>query len=59
MTTNLITVVGENIIDLVPDQGDDAPYHARAGGSPANIAVSVAKLGSRAALAARVSRAVS
>ncbi|MFG1928143.1 carbohydrate kinase [Cryptosporangium sp. NPDC048952] len=58
MTTNLITVVGENIIDLVPDQGDDAPYHARAGGSPANIAVSVAKLGSSAALAARVSRDV-
>lgn len=58
MTTNLITVVGENIIDLVPDHGDDAPYRARAGGSPANIAVSVAKLGSRAALAARVSRDV-
>ncbi|SHN34315.1 carbohydrate kinase family protein [Cryptosporangium aurantiacum] len=60
MTTNLITVIGENIIDLVPDpdQVDDAPYRARAGGSPANIAVSVAKLGSRAALAARVSRDV-
>jgi len=60
VTTNLITVVGENIIDLVPSDGgsDDAPYHARAGGSPANIAVSVAKLGSRAALAARVSRDV-
>jgi fructokinase len=58
----LTTVIGENIIDLVPDttRADDPEpaYRPRAGGSPANVAVTLAQLGSRAALAARVSRDV-
>jgi fructokinase len=58
----LTAIVGENIVDLVPDPasaGDpEPPYRAHAGGSPANVAVTLAKLGSRAALAARVSRDV-
>jgi fructokinase len=50
-----LAVVGENIIDLVPlgDSGRD--YRALPGGSPANIAVAAARLGTPTALLARVS----
>jgi fructokinase len=58
----VLTVIGENIIDLVPaERGDmdrDAgvpAYLAYAGGSPANIAVAAARLGEPTALIARVS----
>ena len=55
----MLTVLGENIIDLVPTDvaGATVPaYLAHAGGSPANTAVAAAKLGSAAALIARISR---
>jgi fructokinase len=56
---SLTAIVGENIVDLVPeDVGSDPAYRATAGGSPANVAVTLAQLGSRAALAGRVSRDV-
>ena len=58
----LTAIVGENIIDLVPDptqDGDQDPaFRAHAGGSPANVAVTLSQLGSRAGLAARVSQDV-
>lgn len=54
----MLTVIGENIVDLVPETGDPAAYRAFIGGSPANIAVAAARLGSPTALAARVSRDV-
>jgi fructokinase len=59
----MLTVIGENIIDLVPLDGDDpdnaAPaYRAFAGGSPANVAVAAARLGTETALIARISRDV-
>jgi fructokinase len=54
----VLTVVGENIIDLVP-AGDEPPtYTAYVGGSPANVAVAAARLGAPTALLARVSRDV-
>jgi fructokinase len=51
-----LTVVGENIIDLVPEDSSDPAYRAHPGGSPANIAVTAAGLGFPTALAARISR---
>jgi len=55
----VLAVVGENIIDLVPvASGEDGTYRALAGGSPANIAVAAARLGTPTSLVARVSRDV-
>lgn len=55
----MLTVVGENIIDLVPAAPADVPtYGAYVGGSPANVAVAAARLGVETALIARVSRDV-
>lgn len=55
----MLTVVGENIIDLVPAAAGDVPtYGAYVGGSPANVAVAAARLGVETALIARVSRDV-
>jgi fructokinase len=48
-----IAVIGENIVDLVPN-GDDGLLRPIPGGSPANIAVSAARLGSPTALMARI-----
>jgi fructokinase len=52
----VLTVVGENIIDLVPDDSEASSFRPSPGGSPANIAVSAARLGFHTALAARISR---
>jgi fructokinase len=49
----LVTVVGEALIDLVPG-GAPHGYEARVGGSPFNVAVGLARLGSRTALMARL-----
>ena len=53
MTSPLVTVIGEALIDLVPEArpGD---YKAHPGGSPFNVAIALARLGHRAALMARL-----
>jgi fructokinase len=64
----MLTVIGENIIDLVPLEADNMPlsatqddapvYKAYPGGSPANVAVAASRLGTPTALMARISRDV-
>lgn len=49
----LLTVIGEALIDLVPGSGP-GDYQARAGGSPFNVAIGLARLGHRTALMARL-----
>jgi fructokinase len=49
----VIAVVGEALVDLVPT-GDEQTYAAVPGGSPANVAVGLARLGVRAQLLARI-----
>jgi fructokinase len=49
----LVTVIGEALIDLVPDGSRDE-YRAHPGGSPFNVAVALARLGNRTALMARL-----
>lgn len=52
MDTPAIAVLGERIVDFVP--GDDpAAYRAVAGGSPANVALGVQRLGAPAVLLGR------
>ena len=50
----MILVCGEALIDLVPT-GPDGAYAARPGGSPANVAVGLGRLGRPAALLCRLS----
>jgi fructokinase len=50
----MIVVCGEALIDLVPDESG-AVYSPRPGGSPANVAVGLGRLGHNAALLARIS----
>ncbi|NUR63402.1 MAG: carbohydrate kinase [Catenulispora sp.] len=60
-----VAVVGETLIDLLPVGGDDSPagdqgsgpdlYQAVPGGSPANVAVGLARLGVPTRMAARIS----
>lgn len=52
--TALFTVVGEALIDLV--QTEPANFVARAGGSPFNVAVTLARLDQSVSLAARAGR---
>ncbi|MQA96641.1 MAG: carbohydrate kinase [Streptosporangiales bacterium] len=52
--TARIAVAGENIIDLVP--AGDGLLRPLPGGSPANIAAAVARLGTPASMIARISR---
>ena len=54
MTGPLVTVIGEALIDLVPEAGPD-DYKAHAGGSPFNVAIAMARMGNRTALMARLS----
>ncbi len=55
----MLTVLGENIIDLVPTASTPVPtYGAYVGGGPANVAVAARRLGVETALIARVSRDV-
>ena len=49
----VVTVIGEALIDLVPDGAPDR-YRARPGGSPFNVAIGLARLGHRTALMARL-----
>ncbi|MEU6858947.1 carbohydrate kinase [Glycomyces sp. NPDC046736] len=49
----MITVVGEALLDLVAG-GDTTRFDARPGGSPANVAVGLARLGTPVALATRL-----
>ena len=53
-TAATVTVVGEALIDLVP-AGGDALWRAAPGGSPANVAVGLARLGVRTRMGARLS----
>ena len=50
----VIGVLGEALIDLV-EEGDDEPRLARAGGSPYNVAIGLARLGRHAAFIGRLS----
>jgi fructokinase len=49
----MITVAGEILIDLVDEGG--GRYRAHPGGSPANVAVALARLGTASSLLARIS----
>ncbi|MEP6697625.1 MAG: carbohydrate kinase [Pseudonocardiales bacterium] len=51
----MIVVCGEALVDLVPGRGDQ-PAQARPGGSPANVAVGLGRLGVPVSLLARLSR---
>jgi fructokinase len=48
-----VTVIGEAIIDLVPDE-EPQTYHAVPGGSPYNVAIGLARLGHQTTLMARL-----
>lgn len=57
----MILICGEALIDLVPEPGDGGPggparFTAHPGGSPANTAVGLARLGTRTAFAGRLAR---
>jgi fructokinase len=52
--TGTFTVVGEALVDLV--ETEPATFVARAGGSPFNVAVTLARLGAPVALVARAGR---
>lgn len=53
MHTPVATVIGEALIDLVPN-GVPGDFRARPGGSPFNVAVGLARLGHRTSLMARL-----
>jgi fructokinase len=48
----VLTVIGEALVDLVPD-GPGAGYRESPGGSPFNVAVGLSRLGNRTSLMAR------
>jgi fructokinase len=48
----VVTVIGEAIVDLVPD-GAAGEYRETPGGSPFNVAIGLARLGNRTSLMAR------
>jgi fructokinase len=52
VVTPLVAVIGEALVDLVPN-GPDGGYRASPGGSPFNVAVGLARLGNRTSLMAR------
>ena len=49
-----IVVCGEALVDLVPAPGSGIGYLARPGGSPANVAVGLGRLGLDVALLTRL-----
>src|ERR1700761_9574910 len=53
--TSRVAVIGEALIDLLPGAAP-GQYLARAGGSPFNVAVGLARLGVTPALLARLGR---
>ena len=49
----MITIVGESLVDVVARQGhDELTVHP--GGSPANVAVALSRLGQRTALVTQI-----
>ena len=52
----MIAVCGEALVDLVPVGSSGREYAALAGGSPANTALALARLGVPAQLLARLSQ---
>ena len=55
--STLFTTIGEILVDFTPVAGDSGRmgFQARAGGSPANVAVGLARLGARVEFAGKVS----
>ena len=51
----MILVCGEALVDLVPDPVDSKRFVSRPGGSPANTAVALARLGTSVSMLARLS----
>ena len=49
----MFTVVGEALVDLVQSRDDAAEFSAHAGGSPYNVAITLARLGQQVSLVAR------
>jgi fructokinase len=50
---DVITVVGEALVDVIVREGSDEPA-LHPGGSPANVAVALSRLGQRAALITQI-----
>lgn len=51
----MIMITGEALIDLIPDTGREGVYDALLGGSPYNVAIGLARLGSNAAFVSQIS----
>jgi fructokinase len=51
----MILISGEALIDLIPDQNKASAYDAVLGGSPYNVAIGLARLGSQTAFVSRIS----
>jgi len=51
----MILISGEALIDLIPDPTKDNRYDAVLGGSPYNVAIGLARLGSQTAFVSRIS----
>lgn len=51
MSRDGVLVLGEALIDLVPEPGGPETLHAQPGGAPANVAVGLARLGTPVAFA--------
>src|SRR3974390_3246096 len=51
----MILISGEALIDLIPDPEKENAYDAVLGGSPYNVAIGLARLGSKTAFVSRIS----
>jgi fructokinase len=51
----MILISGEALIDLIPDPAKPSAYDAVLGGSPFNVAIGLARLGSQTAFVSRIS----
>ena len=51
----MILISGEALIDLIPDPVKENAYDAVLGGSPYNVAIGLARLGSKTAFVSRIS----
>ena len=51
----MILISGEALIDLIPDPTKASAYDAVLGGSPYNVAIGLARLGSQTAFVSRIS----
>jgi fructokinase len=52
----MILISGEALVDLIPDHARETAYDAVLGGSPYNVAIGLARLGSPTAFVSRVSK---